>query len=80
MAIAFLNALWYPKNTENTKGNRKGAEKKFFGIYFSEDPRGILDLTAQTVKHKKTFTYFKEVISHDKEITETESQERLHTR
>ena len=68
LAIAFLNALWYPKNTENTKGNRKGAEKKFFGI------------TAQTVKHKKTFTYFKEVISHDKEITETESQERLHTR
>ena len=48
-------------------------------IYF-EDPRGILDLTAQTVKHKKTFTFFKEVISHDKEITETESQERLHTR
>lgn len=48
-------------------------------IYF-EDPRRILDLTAQTVKHKKTFTFFKEVISHDKEITETESQERLHTR
>lgn len=47
---------------------------------YSEDPRGILGLTAQTVKHKKTFTYFKEVISHDKEITETESQERLHTR
>lgn len=47
---------------------------------YSEDPRGILDLTAQTVKHKKNFTYFKEVISHDKEITETESQERLHTR
>lgn len=33
LAIAFLNVLWYPKNTENTKGNRKGAEKKFFGIY-----------------------------------------------
>lgn len=33
LAIAFLNALWYPKNTENTKGNRKGAEKKFIGIY-----------------------------------------------
>lgn len=47
---------------------------------YSEDRRGILDLTAQTVKHKKTFTFFKEVISHDKEITETESQERLHTR
>lgn len=64
----------------NTKGNRKVLRRNSSAYIYSEDPRGILDLTAQTVKHKKTFTFFKEVISNDKEITETESQERLHTR
>ena len=40
--------------------------------------RSIATKLSDILSFKNTF--FKEVISHDKEITETESQERLHTR
>lgn len=74
MCCGILRIQKTPRATEKVLRRNSSA------YIYSEDPRGILDLTAQTVKHKKTFTYFKEVISHDKEITEAESQERLHTR
>lgn len=73
MEYDILSVQKTPRVTEKVPRRNSSA------YIYSEDPRGILDLTAQTVKHKKTFTFFKEVISHDKEITETESQERLHT-
>lgn len=74
MCCGILRIQKTPRATEKVLRRNSSA------YIYSEDPRGILDLTAQTVKHKKTFTYFKGVISYDKEITETESQERLHTR
>ena len=74
MRCGILRIQKTPRATEKVLRRNSSA------YIYSEDPRGILDLTAQTVKHKKTFTYLKELISHDKEITETESQERLHTR
>ena len=74
MEYDILSGQTTPRVTEKVLSRNSSA------YIYSEDRRGILDLTAQTVKHKKTFTFFKEVISHDKEITETESQERLHTR
>lgn len=74
MRCGILRIQKTPRATEKVLRRNSSA------YIYSEDPRGILGLMAQTIKYKKTFTYFKEVISHDKEITETESQERLHTR
>lgn len=47
MEYDILNAQKTPRVTEKVLRRNSSAY-----IYF-EDPRGILDLTAQTVKHKK---------------------------